>query len=73
VPLYIAMAKFPMTRMNTIPRGNTIVIKSRSMLAALLIAATTALSAGGCALFEDEDEVGEPFDINEDDDDEDEY
>jgi hypothetical protein len=51
------------------------VTKSRSILAALLISATTALSAVGCALFEneDEDEVGEPFDINEDDDDEDEY
>jgi hypothetical protein len=47
--------------------------KFRPMLAALLISATAALSASGCALFEDEDEdeVREPFDINEDGDDED--
>ncbi len=71
-PLDVTMAQFFHERINTVPRRNTTVTKSRSMLAALLISATAALSAGGCALFEDEDEVREPFDINEDDDDEDE-
>jgi hypothetical protein len=46
----------------------------RLILAALLMSATATLSTTGCALFEDEeeDEVREPFDVNEDDDDEDE-
>jgi hypothetical protein len=44
------------------------------MLAALFIPATAAVSAGGRALFEDEDEdeVGEVFNSNKDNDDEDE-